>query len=194
MSERYANEEAWLRALMNVESEDMDMTTSSEEEGENNSHRNKEGEPDQMEGSYEIVNEENPGYEHNYSHPNAIISSTVINQIKQTLDQIKHFQLEKWYHFDEGRMSWLPVSSSLQQKFEMEYVRVRDNPSLRASSPHFTFEMNGSLYGVRIDFSPDRKCPYGEQFKLDNRGISRTIIKAVPDSSYCINGLPVVDC
>jgi len=193
MSKRYVNEEAWLQAVINAESEEMDTSTSSEEEGVESGITlilNKNNEPgfDQLEGSQEIGKEENVGEVNN----DPILSPSMMNKITQSINLMRNYQPAKWYHFDEEKMSWLPVHSRLQNTFDVEYIRVRDNPSLRELSPHFTFEMNGMLYGVRIDYD-DIRGPYGEQFKLEDNRISRTIIKAIPDSLNCINGLPVLD-
>jgi len=106
--------------------------------------------------------------------------------------QQRSFETGSWYHFDEYSMSWLPVGTHLQEMFDMQYLRIRDNRHLRSANPHFTFQISDCWYGIRFDFTKNG-VPFGEQYKLNCRGTLRNIIKARPDIHRCIHGIPVGD-
>jgi len=82
--------------------------------------------------------------------------------------------LGKWYHFDQTKGGWLPVSDQLQITFDQSYIEAKKNKL----TPNASFSFKDKEY--KLEFDLTQRDPYGRQVVVSDRNQFLPIIRQLP--------------
>jgi len=127
----------------------------------------------------------------NLKNAEAVVSTMDVSKWEEQMntpkwdEQIKQILGEgKWYHFDELKEKWLPVSDNLQPTFDTHYI-VFKNPNSASNYNLQPFVLNECQYYLKFDIK--EKHPFGQQICVSDPNRFRNIIRAKPINNR-ING------